>query len=271
MPTQALIGEPLAKLQEDFKLLPPNVLQGYLSDTSVDPSSGFIRTVVAAELSRRRRLEEQSKASAQPDPTTRPTVVQELASAPPTANYANGGIIAFQSGEKVPSTQRPDESFEDFRRRVFEEELARQQEKNEEKAAASEKERLRRLALRPSNLGMGRPFAPLVSEVTDKPVDFDTPYPETASTRGVARAGVTSLLQDAPRNVATPAPAPAPASAYAPTRDTSELDQNLLADGVTDPAIRAALMQSMRADAAAGKQFSYKPQAAPTAPSDTLP
>ena len=202
--------------------------------------------------------------AAAPTPAPAPAPV---AMAGPPVRMAHGGIIAF-SGGGMPK-QEPGESFEDFRRRVFEEELARQQEKNEEKAAASEKERLRRLALRPSNLGMGRPFAPLVSEVTDKPVDYDTPYPEPASIRGGARAGVASLLQDAPRNVATPAPAPAPA--YAPTRDTSELDQSLLADGVTDPAIRAALVQSMRADAAAGKQFSYKPQAAPITPSAASP
>ena len=113
IPSQALIGAPLAKLQEDFKLVPSNVLKGYVNDTSVDPSSGFIRTVVAAELARRKRVQDESNAASQPDPTNRPTVAQELAGIPAAqpaqpapsdqpANFAHGGIIAFSEGSKEP-------------------------------------------------------------------------------------------------------------------------------------------------------------------------
>ena len=177
IPNQALIGAPLAKLQEDFKLVPLNVLQGYVSDTSADPSSGFIRTVVAAELARRKRVQDESNAARQPDPTTRPTVIQELASAPPPANFAHGGIIAFSKGseEPVPSTQRPDESFEDFRRRVFEEDYARQQSANEERKQKSEEERLRLLAQKLPNLGMRRPLAPL-EQALQTPAEISRMY-----------------------------------------------------------------------------------------------
>lgn len=113
IPSQALIGAPLAKLQEDFKLVPLDVLKGYVNDTSVDPSSGFIRTVVAAELARRKRVQDESNAASQPDPTNRPTVAQELAGIPAVqpaqpapsdqpANFAHGGIIAFSEGSKEP-------------------------------------------------------------------------------------------------------------------------------------------------------------------------
>lgn len=110
IPSQALIGAPLAKLQEDFKLVPLDVLKGYVNDTSVDPSSGFIRTVVAAELARRKRVQDESNAASQPNPANRPTVAQELAGIPAAqpaqsapsdqpANFAHGGIIALNGEE----------------------------------------------------------------------------------------------------------------------------------------------------------------------------
>jgi len=110
------------------------------------------------------------------------TPLQQQVSAPPTPTrkMAQGGIVAL-SGGGMPK-QEPGESFEDFRRRVFEEDLARQQERNAERAEASEQERMRRLGLRQSNLGMARPFAPLVPEGPG-PAISDAPYPETAGMR----------------------------------------------------------------------------------------
>lgn len=110
IPTEALIGAPLTELQDDFKLVPQGILQNYLSDTSVDPSSGFIRTVALAELSRRKRIQDDSNASRQPNPANMPTVAQTLLSTPaiqpaqldqpeqPPVNLAHGGIVAFNDG-----------------------------------------------------------------------------------------------------------------------------------------------------------------------------
>lgn len=241
----------------------PTVLQGLLSGQMSGPGGTPAPAAGISAFSQQPRQPQQTQQPQQivlnqPKTATAPTFATPYSApklpTPPsqlTRKMAQGGIVALAGGGD-PGKQEPGESFEDFRKRVFEEELVRQQERNAEREVASdrarqasEEERLRRLAQRAPNLGMRRPFDPLVPEGPG-PAISGTPYPETAATRSILRdrSGVTSLLREP--SVSTPTDTSPRASSAQTT--TSELEQSLIRDGVTNPDERAFIINKLRTE-----------------------
>lgn len=128
------------------------------------------------------------------------------ASAAQPVMMASGGIVAFDEGGKAEDPRfkrRENESFADYRRRIFELELQIQRERNAAKAKSREDERQRRLAERGNEVIPPSPFferEPLPEPV--RPVD------------GFPTAPID--VGGAPTPAAAPAPEPAAPAAAIP-------------------------------------------------------
>jgi hypothetical protein len=185
------------------------------------------------------------------------------ASAAQPVMMASGGIVAFDKGGKAEDPRfkrRENESFADYRRRIFDLELQIQRERNAAKAKAREDERQRRLAERGNEIIPPSPFferEPLPEPV--RPVDGfpageidvgEAPTPAAPTPEPAAPAA--AIPEPAPRQ-APPAPAglaglpgaqgapglaPQPAAPAAPDALGQMLRQRSMADMQIDPRAR---------------------------------
>lgn len=94
------MGASLKQASDDFKLLPLPVLQQYMSNPTAVSADGVTFGLLAgAELARRKRLQDSTMASQQPDPTRIPTIAESLVSGAPMGQpgvpVAKAGIAAF--------------------------------------------------------------------------------------------------------------------------------------------------------------------------------
>jgi hypothetical protein len=153
------------------------------------------------------------------------------ASAAQPVMMASGGIVAFDKGgssEDPRRKRRENESFADYRRRMFDLDLQIQRERNAARTAEREAERQRRLAERGGEIIPPSPFldrAPLpepsrpaaAMPPTDD-ADFDAVAKQFEGARAVPGAPATPMPQPSPGATAAPTPMPAPAPrAAAPT------------------------------------------------------
>ena len=171
-----------------------------------------------------------------PQPEAQPEMAMArggLASIPVRSDmfeYAEGGIIAFAKGETVEDPRRErkqDESFSDFRKRMFDLDLQLQRERNAAEQSGREAERQKLLAERGDEIIPPSPFM----ERPPLPVPGKTSANVTAET--MARVGPMTapsykdprisgiglpdaLKKVAPDRAAPPAPSPRPAPALAP-------------------------------------------------------
>jgi hypothetical protein len=204
--------------------MPDQALQQYASMHKNDP---YTVALALAESNRRKEMRTGAQMQQGPQPKV---VDQEIAgiAAPqqqmlpedsgiaqlPADNIkgmAGGGIVAFEEGGHVPRfqnqglvtqpTRLSGESFQDFRRRVFEAELQTQRDRNNAAVTTREAERQRLLAQRPDGFIPPSPF-------------FDRkPLPASSAMQS---AGITNTA---------PAPFEVPSSTVKGFSDTTDLDK----------------------------------------------
>ena len=143
--------------------LPDQALQQYAMMHKEDP---YIMALAVSESNRRKQIRAAGQVQAQEQPKVADQALMDMApqQSPDEAgiaglaagdmNFADGGIVAFAGGGEVEHyadaglVRLPNESFADFRRRMFDMELKRQRESNLATEQAREAERARLLAAR---------------------------------------------------------------------------------------------------------------------------
>lgn len=147
--------------------LPDQALQQYAMMHKEDP---YIMALAVSESNRRKQIRAAGQGQAQEQPKVADQALMDMApqqapqQSPDEAgiaglaagdmNFADGGIVAFAGGGDVEHyadagmVRLPNESFADFRRRMFDMELKRQRESNLATEQAREAERARLLAAR---------------------------------------------------------------------------------------------------------------------------
>jgi len=277
------------------RLQPDSALQQYAAMHKNDP---YIMALAVSEANRRKeaKIAAQGAQGQMEQPKVVDQELAEMAPAPvapqmlpedvgiarlPTGdmNYAGGGIVAFadggdveryQSSGLVQPQQRPGESFEDFRRRTFQESLIAEQARRQREYEAAEAARQRVLAERggsaipPSPYGIQRgplvpsgvtpvPVATPAAATSTAPQPVRTPDPMTAAqpttstytrTGGDPGPGRRPEAATTPRAEAGSAPAAGPARAAAPEMDIpAMISRELSAAEQKDNPFAAAVMQ----------------------------
>lgn len=219
------IGAPLDEVYKNLKLLPTNVLQSYLQNPNNMQADGVSFSLMAGGvLADRARQQAAFAANQQPNPAQIPTVAQTLAQGQPVGV---AGVPAGGAGIAAFSTQ------------------AQQQQQQPQQITLNQP---KQATPAPSIVS---PYAaaktPLQQQASAPP----------APTRRMAQGGIVAFQEGGmPTRPERDAGRVAELDFEEALIRDSALDPNL-----KDPATRAALMQAMRADAAAGRQFSYKPKA----------
>lgn len=289
------VGGPLDDIYKDLKLLPTEVLKSYLQNPNNMQADGVSFSLMAGGvLADRARQQAAFAASQQPNPAQIPTVAQTLAQGQPVGvegvPAGGAGITAFSTQAQQPQQQQqPQQITLNQPKQATPISLAtpyaaaktplqqqvsapptptRKMAQGGIVAFSGEDGSYVTRSGRSASSPLSDFFDYLAERSTykkDSPVS-NSEYPEPRSVRD--RSGVASLSRELS--------APTAPTAFTQRNALSDFEEALIRDSeldpsLRDPAVRAALMQSMRADAAAGRQFSYKPKAPLPTPEAATP